>query len=373
MKNIMIFTDWFEPGYKAGGPIRSSLNFARLMKTTNKIFVFTADRDLNDEHGYANVLTNQWSEFEEGIEIYYCSPENLSWSTIKEQYRKLMPGFIYLNSMFSIYFTILPLLIMWKAAIKKQLRIMIAPCGMLKKSALQIKAFKKRCFLYALRVAGLHRIVHFHATDQNEGMDVFREFGNQTHVVVAGDFPATIPRYNHPLLKMPGILRIIFISRIHPIKNLEFLLRLLPHVKGIIHLTIVGLEEDKTYATNCKAISEKFPARISVRYIGHLPNKEIEKYLKSHHILALPTKGENFGHSIFEALSHSRPVLISNQTPWHNLQTQKAGWDLPLSDTQGFISAIQQAVDFNKQEFFDWSYNAWKYANNQLTRNNSEN
>ena len=250
---------------------------------------------------------------------------------------------------------------------------MIAPCGMLKKSALQIKTIKKRCFLFAIRVAGLHRIVHFHATDQNERIDVSREFGNNTHVVVAGDFPATIPRYNEPLLKMPGVLRIIFISRIHPIKNLEFLLRLLPQVKGIIHLTIVGLEEDKIYATNCKVICENFPSRISVRYIGHLPNKEIKKYLKSHHILALPTKGENFGHSIFEALSNSRPVIISNQTPWQDLQTKKAGWDIPLSNTQGFISAIQQAVDFNKNEFSEWTYNAWKYANDQLMLNNTKN
>ena len=104
MKSIMIFTDWFEPGYKAGGPIRSSLNFARLMKATNKVLVFTADRDLNDKEGYPNVAINQWSEFEPGIDIYYCSPENLSWRTIKEQCRKLMPGFLYLNSMFSLLY-----------------------------------------------------------------------------------------------------------------------------------------------------------------------------------------------------------------------------------------------------------------------------
>jgi hypothetical protein len=43
--------------------------------------------------------------------------------------------------------------------------------------------------------------------------------------------------------------------------------------------------------------------------------------------------------------------LISDQTPWRNLQPKKAGMDLPLSDLSGFTKAIQSFVDM---EDADW-------------------
>jgi glycosyltransferase involved in cell wall biosynthesis len=76
----------------------------------------------------------------------------------------------------------------------------------------------------------------------------------------------------------------------------------------------------------------------------------------------LPTQGENFGHAIFEALSAGKPVLISNQTPWRNLTPAKAGWDLSLQQPDHFVQALQQAIDFNQQEYDAWSYAAWQFV-----------
>jgi len=90
--------------------------------------------------------------------------------------------------------------------------------------------------------------------------------------------------------------------------------------------------------------------------------------ISKHHIFILPTKGENFGHAIFEALSQGKPILISNQTPWRNLQQSKVGWDLSLKEPHLFLEAIEQAASFDQQEYNEWSQNAWNYAYNYTSQ-----
>jgi hypothetical protein len=43
--------------------------------------------------------------------------------------------------------------------------------------------------------------------------------------------------------------------------------------------------------------------------------------------------------------------LISDQTPWRNLQAKKAGMDLPLTNLSGFTKAIQSFVEMGDA---DW-------------------
>jgi glycosyltransferase involved in cell wall biosynthesis len=57
--------------------------------------------------------------------------------------------------------------------------------------------------------------------------------------------------------------------------------------------------------------------------------------------MLLPTLGENFGHSIIEALSAGLPVIISNRTPWKNLMVEGVGADLPLEDELEFVRQLE--------------------------------
>jgi glycosyltransferase involved in cell wall biosynthesis len=73
--------------------------------------------------------------------------------------------------------------------------------------------------------------------------------------------------------------------------------------------------------------------------------------LSKHHLFFLPTCGENFGHVILEALLAGCPVLISDQTPWRNLQAKGVGWDLPLDSVTPFQQAIHECVAMDDMEF----------------------
>ncbi len=67
-----------------------------------------------------------------------------------------------------------------------------------------------------------------------------------------------------------------------------------------------------------------------MREHGPLPPDRVAEALRANHLLFLPTRSENFGHVILEALAAGCPVLLSDRTPWRNLARAGVGWDLPL-------------------------------------------
>lgn len=360
-RKILMLADWYEPGYKAGGPIRSCVNFAQNMKKDFEIYVFTSDRDLGSQSPYEGIQADAWISTEPSIHLFYSSPDRRDLRAIKAQIRFVAPDVVYLNSMFSVYFTLLPLWILRSMGTGRP-AIVLSPRGMLRESALRFKALKKKIFLAALRLFGLPSMIHFHATDQDERRDIHRHLGRDVRVTLISNFPAVPVEDTFPIEKVSGNLSMIFIGRIHPIKNLDYLLRALSAIDWPIRLSIVGSLEDKGYWEKCRRLISELPPAMDVNYLGEIPHDEISPLVKKHHIFVLPTKGENFGHAIFEALASNRPVLISDQTPWRCLPESKAGWDVSLAAPVGFENAILAAVAWSQAEFNDWSRGAFNLA-----------
>lgn len=100
-KRLLLLSDWFDPAYKAGGPIRSAVNFVKQMKDVYEIFVFTSDRDLNDIKPMTGITTGQWIEYAPGVKIFYASIHSLGLNDIRGQINSIRPDSVYLNSMFS--------------------------------------------------------------------------------------------------------------------------------------------------------------------------------------------------------------------------------------------------------------------------------
>jgi glycosyltransferase involved in cell wall biosynthesis len=365
-RKILLFADWYEPGYKAGGPIRSCVNFSRYMQGDYRVHVFTTDRDLGSPEPYEGITVDEWQLDKYNISIYYCSPKMLTLQNIRKQMSVVQPDFIYLNSMFSLKFTIYPLLI--SRLYHLDHLVVLSPRGMLRDSAIQFKTGKKRFFLKAFRLLGLHRSVRFHATDETEARDIYNYFGEGTRVSRVPNFPGPlIADFPFPV-KAPGELSLLFIGRIHPIKNLNFLLEILADVRATIQLTIVGSLEDAAYWEKCRKIIAELPASIRVEYAGEIANQELPAIIAKHHIFALPTKGENFGHAIFEALALGKPVLISDQTPWRGLRSAGAGWDLSLDRPEDFRLAIEEAAAYDGEKYEGLCRTTWKYIENYIAR-----
>jgi hypothetical protein len=65
----------------------------------------------------------------------------------------------------------------------------------------------------------------------------------------------------------------------------------------------------------------------------------------------MPTKGENFGHIILESFQIGRPVIISNLTPWKNLEDKNCGFDLPLQSKERFAFCIDKLAQLSNAEY----------------------
>ena len=54
-KKILIFIDWFTPGFKAGGPIKSVSNIVNSLFNEFDFYIITSDRDINETEPYQNI------------------------------------------------------------------------------------------------------------------------------------------------------------------------------------------------------------------------------------------------------------------------------------------------------------------------------
>src|SRR4051812_887563 len=362
-KRVLVMADWFAPGYKAGGPIRSCVNFTQHLKHQLDIYVFTTDRDLNETSPYKGIVQNKWIQYDPDIKIFYASPSWLSFNNIRKTIREVNPAIVYLNSMYSRFFSFYPLLLKRMGSVTS--KMILSPRGMLRESALQFKRRKKQFFLESFKIAGLQKDVTFHCTDVTELNDVKKNFGNVATILLSN-----LPNVQPPLVLASGKkreqLKILYVGRIHPIKNLDFLLRAIQPLTAAVELMIIASIEDKQYWKACEALINEFPSNIKVHFRGEVPNEAIKEILITEDIFALPTQGENFGHAIFEALSAGRPVVISDQTPWRGLSQWKAGWDIALNQPVKFTEVLRQFSCMDQEELNEWCVGAWQFAKNYV-------
>ena len=361
-KSILIVIDWFFPGYKAGGPIQSTLNLCNALKGTYEIFVLTTDTDHGTNTPYPNIQPNTWlPNIVPGIKIFYCKKSSISKAYLTQQIEKVSADFIYLNHLFSPYFVILPIWLKWRNKIKSTL--IICPRGALYDSALSLKKYKKLPLLFFYKAIGLDKFSIFHATNQREKNAIVQFFPN-VNIVIADNLPNTNQLPFVPIEKIMGTVKCIFVARIVPIKNLGFFLKALNNCLAQIQLTIVGPVENESYWNECKNYIQQLPSNVQVNYIGAKNNTEINGLLLQHHLFVLPTTGENFGHSILEAFIAGRPVLISNQTPWLQLIEKNAGWDVGLHQPEVFTQVVEKVASYNQQQYNTIAVGAWQYAQN---------
>jgi glycosyltransferase involved in cell wall biosynthesis len=361
-KKVLLLTDWYEPGYKAGGPIQSCRNFVAAMHEEFEISVLTSDRDLGEDHPYPEIRTDEWNTRAPGISVYYADIKKLTSKKLTSLILGRQPDFIYLNSMYSYRFSVIPLLFSWRDKITAQ--VVLAPRGMLQEGALQFKTAKKKFFISMLKVMGVPQKIIFHATDEQEKKDILQHFPKAKEVVEIPNFSAPLPMHLKSIEKNPGKLRAVYISRIIAKKNLVFFLRVLGKLPEDInlHFDIYGEVEDADYWDQAKQVIGSLPSNIFVLDHGALPHEKVNETLEASHIFVLPSKAENFGHAIFESWSAARPCLISDKTPWHHLKKQLTGWDLPLENEQPWLNALIEAGNWDQAAFNSWSRSSREFA-----------
>lgn len=112
-KRVLVLIDWFAPGFKGGGPIRSVANLVGALSKEIEFSIVTRDTDLADietphPQPYKNVRSDVWSKTAVGAHIIYLSSAKIKAGEIRRILGAQKFDFLYLNGLFSIRFAILP-------------------------------------------------------------------------------------------------------------------------------------------------------------------------------------------------------------------------------------------------------------------------
>lgn len=372
---VLAFSDYYLPGFRSGA-LRSLANLVDALGDRFELFVVTRDRDSDrTPHG---VATGRWT----GVgtaRVLYLGPEEIR-RPLGRIVEEVRPDVVYLNSLFSSLSVRVLLSRRFGSLRGAPFGVVVAPRGELAPGALSIKRRKKAVALRLARAAGLFRGVRWSATHEAEREEIRRVAGAQARVVVVPDLAAAslldAPRPPRPE-KRPGALRLVFLSRLSPVKNLPFLLETLAGIPRpaatagggepavSIHLDVWGSAEDPEHRALCEALARRLPPHVAVAWRGAVPHERVAEVLAAAHLFVLPTLGESFGHAIVEALAAGVPVLVSDRTPWRGLAARRAGWDLPLS-RDAFRAAILEAVAWDDDAWRAWSAGARALAEEAL-------
>jgi len=352
-KKIFIAIPWFLPAFRAGGPIQSVANLVKEFNEDVEYFIFCGDTDLNGA-ALENIEVNTWVRFNDHTHVWYNGPERIS-DTLVKQVEALKPDILFIIGLFSWYYNMVPM-IFCKGPVK-----MLSTRGMLHPGALSQKKWKKKAYLQLFKLLEYHYKVSFHATDEEEASYIKRYFGEASKVFVAGNFPKKVGLLP-ALTKQPGTLKLLTIALISPMKNILWVLQALEKVIVDIQYDIYGPIKDDEYWDQCEGQASKLPENIKVIYHREIEPSKIKDALADAHVFVLPSKSENFGHAIFEALSAGRPVITSNHTPWNHLREADAGINVSDEDTEELANAINFFAEMNFDEMERWSRGAFDYA-----------
>lgn len=355
-KDILICIGLYLPGVNGGGPIRSISNLVDKIGDEYNIYIFTSDRDLGDVKSYANINVDKWNKVDKA-NVFYCSPKNMKFNTIKSILEHKEYKSIYLNSFFST-FTIK--MILYLKLSKNKSKIILAPRGEFSKSALDIKKLKKLVYINLFKNLFNSKQIKWHATSNHEKSDIINIIKNADCKVIS-NIGNRNTKGIKDIGKEKGSIRIAYVSRIAKIKNLDTAIDILARVNGNVIYDIYGPLEDKEYWEICKSKMDNLPENIQISYKGKVNNNQIFNILSEYHAFLLPTKGENFGHAIYEAISSGCIPIISNRTPWINLQKNNVGWDIDLNNINEFSTIIQTCIDMDNEKYREIRNNIKKY------------
>jgi glycosyltransferase involved in cell wall biosynthesis len=333
---VLVVADYYLPGFRAGGPVRAISNTIGRLASCVDFFVVTRDHDA-DGSKYGDVEVGRWTDGAAGRVLY---APRLTPALLQRCVADTACDVIWLNSFFSR--ASIGVLVSRRIGRIRQ-PVLLAPRGEFSPGALDVKRRRKAIAMRSLRSTGCLRSIHWLASSAAERDDIAHTIGASPITCVpesVADVPAADGRWP---AKAPRRLRAVFAARIATTKNLHFLLEVLAHCDGDIHLDIVGPLEDPDYWARCQTLVQRLPASVSVEYTGEAAHRDLQRRLSTYDVMILPTLRENFGHIIVEAWAAGCPVLVSDRTPWRQLTSQGLGWDVPL-DHQEWIRAIGECL-----------------------------
>ncbi len=361
MKKLLIMASLFWPQKNSGGPPISIMNLVQSVKDRFDIYVISKNHEINDDQPLEGIASG-WNQFDFGKALYTAKGEH-KFGNITRLLEEVKPDVIYQNSFFSLD-DLLPVLVYKKK--HKNVKIIVAPRGEFYPERIQVGKQKKMLYGRLFRHSGLLKDVYFQGTGAEECMQ------EKTFLGISDDHLLNIQNISLPdrgvhsrIEKKPNELKLVYIARIHPTKNLLKAIEWLGHLSSNIQYDIYGSVENEMHWKQCQEAIAGLPQNITVRYMGVIDHNQVASTIAKYHAYYMPTTGENFGHSIVEAMIMGKPIVISDQTPWTDVNGN-GGFAVSLSDEKGFIDALNELAEMDAERYSVLAGQIKKYIKRKL-------
>lgn len=223
---------------------------------------------------------------------------------------------------------------------KGRCRLMVSPRGTLSRWAFGRNRLQREIFWRLLQRPAVARAACFHATAESEFDDIRRHGFTQPVCILPNGIDLL------PLKQESdgGRRRLLFLGRIHPIKGVDILLRAWQAVERRFpewDLQVAGPDNDG-YLAEMKALSAQLRLE-RVVFCGPLYGGEKWRAYREASLFVLPTRSENFGMTVAEALAVGTPAIVTKGAPWAGLAKQGAGWWIEMG-VDPFVACLEHAL-----------------------------
>jgi glycosyltransferase involved in cell wall biosynthesis len=317
------------------------------------MYVLAGNREVGDKIPLPTVLSDNWNNFEDSTaNVFYVS--NIIRTVLFFLYECKRKQFdvLFLNSIFSFQYTVLSLFFIHTPVI-------LSVRGMLHPSALKQKKMKKKLYLFFFKIILLFRNIKFHVTDEVEKKYVENIFGNRYEIITLPNIPSLFKQQY--VKKDVNSFNLITIALVSSMKNHYNVLLALMKCKSDICYRIYGPIKEYEYWENCKLLIQKLPLNVKVQYMGPISPNDVEQELKWAHVKILPSKSENYGHAMVEALSAGKPLISSHFIPWNDLNINNAGFNVDPNNLVELADALEFYANADSSQYDTLSSNASNY------------
>ena len=368
MRRILIITGRYLPGYRDGGPVRSLVNLTETFGNDYDFHIMCLDRDHGDTAPYPGIKVNEYNAVGNAkvLYVHHFSEKAVLGAAADADV-------VYVCGPYNDYARIAMRL---KKTGQIKSPLYVASMGSFSKEAYRIKGAKKRLFITYMKLAGMFDNVIWSVTSEKEEEELKAIVGKDSRCVIAADLPrAGVTGHAHT--KVPCELKLVFISRISRKKNLLAISEILEMVSDEhnISLDIYGRGEDMDYLHECmKRLdgTKRSHPLFSWEYKGEAYSDRVPGIFADYDAFLFPTLGENYGHVIAESLASGCIPVISDTTPWMDLNEKGCGYVCPYDDPSAFAEAVDELLYMNDEDIDIMRQRCYEYiraVNEQSVRN----
>ena len=297
---------------------------------------------------------------------------------------EFQPDVVHLHSLWSPYVHKMAL---WCR--KRGIPYVISPHGTLTRWALRYHWWKKLPALLLYQLHDLRKAGVLHVTVQTEVADV-RRLGLRQAVVVA---PLGVAIQSEQPLDL-RCRDILFLGRIHPVKNLDSLLRAwagipndmrngwriviagpddighqaeLKSLSGELGLVVRDFSSELEFGKKQIHGGNEVPLAVyqeklseikaDVVFTGPVYSETKNWLYRQSCFFVLPSHSENFGGVILEALAAGTPCIATKGTPWASLPEHNCGWWAEDS-AEGLRGALEKVISLPDEKYTAMSRSA---------------